>query len=92
LSIVLYLRSLLLVENFGLRPSNHYILVKVIPSVGFLGPRANAELVPKFHVALHASHAALPMVALEISHSINVTSKYGDLALQVGGVSDETVK
>jgi hypothetical protein len=24
----------------------------------FLGPRANAELVPKFHVALHASHAA----------------------------------
>jgi hypothetical protein len=31
-------------------------------SVVFLGPRANAELVPKFHVALHASHAALPMV------------------------------
>jgi hypothetical protein len=31
-------------------------------SVAFLGPRANAELVPKFHVALHASHAALPMV------------------------------
>jgi hypothetical protein len=30
-------------------------------SVGFLGPRANAELVPKFHVALHASHAAVPM-------------------------------
>jgi hypothetical protein len=29
--------------------------------VVFLGPRANAELVPKFHVALHASHAALPM-------------------------------
>jgi hypothetical protein len=28
----------------------------------FLGPRANAELVPKFHVALYASHAALPMV------------------------------
>jgi hypothetical protein len=25
--------------------------------VVFLGPRANAELVPKFHVALHASHA-----------------------------------
>jgi hypothetical protein len=25
----------------------------------FLGPRANNELVPKFHVALHASHAAL---------------------------------
>jgi hypothetical protein len=58
----------------------------------FLGPRANAELVPKFHVALHASHAALLMVALEISHCTNVTSKYNDLALQVGGVSDETVK
>jgi hypothetical protein len=31
-------------------------------SVAFLDPRANAELVPKFHVALYASHAALPMV------------------------------
>jgi hypothetical protein len=30
-------------------------------SVIFLGHRANAELVPKFHVALLASHAALPM-------------------------------
>jgi hypothetical protein len=58
----------------------------------FLGIRVNAKLVPKFHVTLHASHAALPMVALEISHCINVTSKYRDLALQVGGVSDETVK
>jgi hypothetical protein len=29
---------------------------------------------------------------LEISHCTNVTSKYGDLALQVGGVSDATVK
>jgi hypothetical protein len=28
-------------------------------SVVFLGPRANAEFVPKFRVALHASHAAL---------------------------------
>jgi hypothetical protein len=60
--------------------------------VVFIGPRANAELVPKFHVALHASHAALPVVALEISLCTNVTSKYEDLALQVGGVSDETVK
>jgi hypothetical protein len=58
----------------------------------FLGPRANAELVPKFDVALHASHAALPMVILEILYCTTVTSKYGDLALQVGGVSDETVK
>jgi hypothetical protein len=34
-------------------------------SVVFLGPRANAELVLKFHVALHSSHSALPMVALK---------------------------
>jgi hypothetical protein len=67
-----------------LRPANS---IKVL-----LGPRANAEVVPKFHVPLHASYAALPMVILEISHCTNVTSKYGDLVLQVGGVSDETVK
>jgi hypothetical protein len=42
-------------------------------SVVFLGPRANAELVPKFHVALYASHAALPMVTLKISPCTNVT-------------------
>jgi hypothetical protein len=60
--------------------------------VVFFGPRENAELVSKFHVALYASHAALPMVILEISHCTNVTSEYGDLALQVGGVSDKTVK
>jgi hypothetical protein len=41
--------------------------------VVFLGPRANAELVPKFHVALHASYAALPIVTLKISLYINVT-------------------
>jgi hypothetical protein len=29
-------------------------------SVVFLSPRANAQSVPKIHVALHASHAALP--------------------------------
>jgi hypothetical protein len=34
-------------------------------SVVFLGPRANAELVPKFHVALRASHSALPMITLK---------------------------
>jgi hypothetical protein len=32
------------------------------------------------------------MVILEILHCTNMTSKYGDLALQVGGVSDEKVK
>jgi hypothetical protein len=42
------------------------------------------------HVAMHASHAALPMVSLEILHCTNLTSKDGDLAFQVGGVSDET--
>jgi hypothetical protein len=36
-------------------------------SVIFVGNRANAELVPKFHVALRASHAALPMVILKTS-------------------------
>jgi hypothetical protein len=36
-------------------------------SVALLRPRANAELLPKFHVALHASHAALQMVTLELS-------------------------
>jgi hypothetical protein len=41
--------------------------------VVFLGPRANAELVPKFYIALHASHAALPMVTLQISPYTNVT-------------------
>jgi hypothetical protein len=71
----------------------------------FLHPRANAELVPKFHVALYASHAALPMVTLEIStyinetltfdfgldHPVHGTDASGDLGLQVGGVSHETV-
>jgi hypothetical protein len=42
-------------------------------SVVYLGPRANAELVPKFHVALHASHAALPMVNLKFSPFTNMT-------------------
>jgi hypothetical protein len=39
-------------------------------------------------------HCMLPMQPsqLEISFCSNVTSKYKDLALQVGGVSDETVK
>jgi hypothetical protein len=31
---------------------------------------ANAELVPKFHVALHASHAALPMVTSQFRPNI----------------------
>jgi hypothetical protein len=42
----------------------------------FLGPRANAELVPKFHDALRASHAALPMVTLKISPCTTVTLNF----------------
>jgi hypothetical protein len=38
--------------------------------VVFLGPRANAELVPTFQVALHASHAALPMVTLKFRPNV----------------------
>jgi hypothetical protein len=38
--------------------------------VVFLGLRANVELVPKFHVALHASHAALPMVTLKFRRNV----------------------
>jgi hypothetical protein len=34
-------------------------------SVVFLGPRANVELVPKFHVALHAFHAALQILTFQ---------------------------
>jgi hypothetical protein len=36
-------------------------------SVVSLVPRANAELVPKFHVALYVSHAALPTVISKFS-------------------------
>jgi hypothetical protein len=32
----------------------------------FLGPRANAEFIPKYHIALHDSHAALPLVTSKI--------------------------
>jgi hypothetical protein len=42
-------------------------------SVVFLSPRANAELIPKFHFTLHASHAALPIVTLKISPCNSVT-------------------
>jgi hypothetical protein len=34
-------------------------------SMIFLGPRANTELVTKFHVAMHALHALFPMVVLK---------------------------
>jgi hypothetical protein len=46
---------------------------KYILTADALGTRTNAELVPKFHVAIHASHAALQMVKLKISPYTNVT-------------------
>jgi hypothetical protein len=48
----------------------------------FLVPTANAELVPKFHVALHASHAALPMlnqnftIMQPFQHDIKINSDH----------------
>jgi hypothetical protein len=50
-------------------------LIKVF--VVFLGPGANAQLIPKFHIALHALHAALPMVTLKILPYTNVTLTLG---------------
>jgi hypothetical protein len=52
--------------------------------VVFLGPRANAELVPKFHVALHDSHAALPMIKLKMSSYTDVTLTLGWITLFMG--------
>jgi hypothetical protein len=52
-------------------------------SVVFLGPRANAELEHKFHVARRASHAILPMVILKISPCTNVTLALSWTALWV---------
>jgi hypothetical protein len=38
-----------------------------------LGPGANVELVPKFHIDLHTSHAALPVVASKFrSDAVNI--------------------
>jgi hypothetical protein len=44
--------------------------------VVFLAPRANAELVPKFHVALHASHAALPIITIKFNALIAVEPQW----------------
>jgi hypothetical protein len=57
--------------------------------VVFLGPKANAELVLKFHVALHASHVALPMVTLQISPYSNVT--LGWITLFVEDMGEEAL-
>jgi hypothetical protein len=37
-------------------------------SVVLLGPRGNAEMLPDFHVALHASYAALPILTTQLRH------------------------
>jgi hypothetical protein len=74
--------------------------------VVFLRPRANTVLALKFQVALHASHTAHSLITLKISPYINITLTFdfhfglhhpvyggygwGDLAFQVGGVSDKT--
>jgi hypothetical protein len=57
-------------------------------SVVFLGLRANAELVPKFHVALHACHAALPMITLKISPCTNVTLTLDWITLFMGDMGE----
>jgi hypothetical protein len=59
--------------------------------VVFLGPRANAELVPKLHIALHTSHAALPMVTLKILPYTNVTLTLGWITLFMGDMGDGTL-
>jgi hypothetical protein len=51
-------------------------------------PRANAELVPKFLVALHASHAALPMATLNILSYTNVTLTLGWITLFMGDMGE----
>jgi hypothetical protein len=60
-------------------------------SLVFFGPRANAELVPKFHVALHAFHAALSMVTLGISACTNVTLTSGWITLFMGDMGEGTL-
>jgi hypothetical protein len=57
-------------------------------SVVFPGPRAGARLMPKFHVALHASHAALPMVTIQISSCNNVTLTLGWITLFMGDMGE----
>jgi hypothetical protein len=62
-------------------------LTQGVPMV-FLGPRTNAELVPKFHIALHASHAALLMITLTISLYTNVTLTLGWPTLSMGDMGE----
>jgi hypothetical protein len=57
-------------------------------SVVFLGPRANAKFVPKFHVALHA---ALPMITFNISPYTNVTLTLGWITLFMGDMGEGVI-
>jgi hypothetical protein len=54
----------------------------------FLGPRASAELVPKFHVALCTSHAALPMVTLNMPPYSNVALTLGWITMFMGDMGE----
>jgi hypothetical protein len=54
-----------------------------LPEQSLLG-RVHGLLGSQIPRCIACSHAALPMVILEISLCTKVTSKYGDLALQVG--------
>jgi hypothetical protein len=54
----------------------------------FLGPKVNAELVSKFHVALHASYAALLLITLKISLYTNVTLTLGWITLFMGDMGE----
>jgi hypothetical protein len=56
--------------------------------VVFLGPRANAELILKFHIALHASHTATPMATLKILPYNNVTLTLGWITLFMGDMGE----
>jgi hypothetical protein len=58
--------------------------------VVFFGSRTNAELVPKFHVALHALHAALPMVTLKVLPYTNVT--LGWIILFLGDMGENALQ
>jgi hypothetical protein len=57
-------------------------------SVVFLGLRANSELLHKFHIALHASHAALPMTTLQISPCTDVTLTLSWITLFMGDMGE----
>jgi hypothetical protein len=60
--------------------------------VVFFGPRGNAELIPKFHVALLALYAALQMVTLKMFpySKVTLTFDFGLDTLFVGDMGEGT--